>query len=207
MRRITALFVLLLGIVVAVPAQATIISVAALPVSSAGTPAAIIPAPTFALDAVAINTGMEGFDENQSFPTTIPHTTDSGWVIPAGTTVNSHMIFLNRTGTLPLSHGGVVWTFRYPIIGVMSDVGGTLEAFSSELGNPGTTYPGAFPFRGLESDDSYTVSGNTITVSMNVTEPGDWIRVVTAPEPSTILLLGLGLVGLAIGLRKRGKKS
>lgn len=47
------------------------------------------------------------------------------------------------------------------------------------LGAPGTFYPGAFPDRGLEANDSYLVSGNAITVNMNVAQPGDWIRVVT----------------------------
>jgi hypothetical protein len=46
----------------------------------------------------------------------------------------------------------------------------------------------------------------SINVGMLVTEPGDWIRVVTeaqsVPEPSTMLLLGLGIIGVAVCTRK-----
>ena len=61
----------------------------------------------------------------------------------------------------------------------------------------------AAPFgaRGLEPHDSYLVAGNQITVSMAVWEPGDWIRVVTMPEPATLGLMLLG--GLALLRRKR----
>lgn len=70
-----------------------------------------------------------------------------------------------------------------------------------------------FGARGIEGNngpfgpfpkDGYLISldGRSITVGMSVTEPGDWLRVVTrrVPEPTTVLLLGLGL--LAIGFRQ-----
>jgi hypothetical protein len=69
---------------------------------------------------------------------------------------------------------------------VIADKDGLLLAESDFLGTPGTTYPGAFPSRGLESNDGggvlregYKVSGNSITVGMTVAQPGDWIRVIT----------------------------
>ncbi len=44
------------------------------------------------------------------------------------------------------------------------------------------------------SGDGYAIlAPNQLRVSMLVTEPGDWIRVVTVPEPATLLLLGTGL--------------
>lgn len=50
---------------------------------------------------------------------------------------------------------------------------------------------------------------------MRVTEPGDWIRVVTAssgaqsmPEPATMILLGIGLGSVgAVALKKRQRNK
>ena len=53
-----------------------------------------------------------------------------------------------------------------------------------------------FPARGLESNDSYSIAGSSITVSMGVTEPGDWIRVITrVPEPTSLAPVGAGFAG------------
>ena len=178
----------------------------------------IIAAPLSALDDIAFNLGMQGFDEARGVLTTVPHTHDFG-VIEAGTLVDSHMIFLNSPLDWYLSHSDVVWTFSGKIIGVMSDCWGYLEADSTfELGAPGTNYtvpftlpdfdsgPAApFPLRGMEEgQDSYTLLGpSTLRVNMMVTEPGDWIRVVTVvPVPGAVLLGMLGLVVAGLKLRK-----
>jgi hypothetical protein len=103
----------------------------------------------------------------------------------------------------------VVWTFDGPVLMVFSDIGGTGEASTNALlGLPTTTYPGAFANRGLETNDGFMVSGNTLSVWMQVTEPGDWIRVVTRGEcgvpdsGQTLGLFGLALAGLAAACRK-----
>jgi hypothetical protein len=130
----------------------------------------------------AENDHQQAFDERQGVLLTEPLAVDGG-TIAAGKRVNSHMIFLNTPGLLHVSDPGEVWTFDGPVLGVMSDPNGALEFASTPiLGDPNTTYPDhTFFARGLEDNDSYVVGGNEITVSMQVVEPGDWIRVVTAP--------------------------
>ena len=221
---LSASLLLLCAAMLPVPAAALLISASG-PTSNLGTAAMIIAAPAHSLDDMVTNSGMQGFNEAQGVLTTVAHTTDGG-IIAAGTLVNSHMIFLNSAGGTSLFHYGVSWTFDGMIIGVMSDQSGTLEAASTfELGNPATNYTTTFPgsgpaapfnARGLEtnngtglgSGDGYTLlDPYTIRLGMFVTEPGDWIRVVTVadpvPEPSTILLLGSGLIGLVVYRKKR----
>lgn len=129
----------------------------------------------------AENTAQQAFDEAQDVTLSAPLRCDDGVVIPAGTRVNSHMIFLNTPDSGTTYDNGVTWEFDGDVICVMSDADGNLEAASNaELGAPGTTYPGAFAARGMENADTYQINGNEITVDMGVSEPGDWIRVVTA---------------------------
>jgi hypothetical protein len=225
MPRFSAYFFILLFLLgFALNANAALVSVTG-PNSSAGAASAIIPPPTDVLDDIVTNTGMQGFNEVLNVTTTVAHQIDGG-SIAAKTRVDSHMIFLNSDGDTAIAHYNVVWKFATPIIGVMSDKGGTFEANSTfELGNPLTNYtvttptsgPAApFNARGLEGVgdptmmDGYSIGGinnDELTVGMLVTEPGDWIRVVTnaVPIPSSILLLGSALICLA-GIRRKSKK-
>ena len=150
----------------------------------------IIAAPTSVEDDYppgAENDHQQGFNEKQGVLLAAPLEVDDSVFIPAGTVVSSHMIFLNTHPRINVSETST-WTFDGPILGVMSqDLYGDLEFASTPiLGAVGTTYPDPlvpFPLRGLEvggGGDSYAVDGNQITVTMNVGEPGDWIRVVTA---------------------------
>lgn len=192
-KKLIIVSVLAVVFVAANQTNAAIVSVSG-PPSSAGVLPVIIPAPANILNSVVSNLGMEGFNEAQDVMTTVAHGIDSGGPIPAGTLVDSHMIFLNKPDDIGggLSHIRVVWTFDGPVIGVMSDGGGFLEAASTfELGAPGTNYTvgpagqvAPYPARGMEGGDSYTVAGNQITVNMGVSQPGDWIRVITlSPIP------------------------
>jgi hypothetical protein len=141
----------------------------------------IIPAPKSVIDNApgAENKAQQAFNEAQNVVLPAPVKCDNKVVLSKGARVNSHMIFLNTKGKTQVTDTQI-WTFDGPIVCVMSDGPGSLEAASNVvLGAAGTTYPGGFTARGLEDNDAYSVSGNKIKVKMTVTEPGDWVRVVT----------------------------
>jgi len=175
----------------------------------------IIPAPSSVIDDApgATNTHQQGFNERQNVlllsDISVDAASPAGSTIHAGTWVDSHMIFLNTSGSTAASDTQT-WTFDGLVLGVMSDGHGNLEAATSAiLGAVGTTYPGAFNARGFESNDWWSVVGGgyALRVKMNVTEPGDWIRVVTAsspvPEPASLALLAAGAAFVAWRRRRR----
>ncbi len=196
-------------VLAASPAQAVLMSVVG--------GGSIIGAPVDVSDDAATNNQQQGFNEAQGITLGIALGVNGG-TIAAGTKVNSHMIFLNTKGNTNVSHFNVDWTFSGKILGVMSDIHGTLEAASNALlGAAGTTYPGGFNNRGLEGTYggstgtgggdmySFLAGSNVLTVGMHVTEPGDWIRVVTAvPLPAALPLYGAGIAVLGfMGWRRR----
>jgi hypothetical protein len=112
------------------------------------------------------------------------------------------MIFLNVPDCAPglgcgASDVGRTWTFDNAVICVMSNFNGSLEVASSPLlGAPGTIDPAApFHARGMEGNDGYVVAGSSITVTMRVSQPGDWIRVITQSCQNTSILKGSGIEG------------
>lgn len=190
-------------------ASAAIVSVNDV-LSSDGDAAAIISAPASVEDDTTTNTAQQGFNEKQNVTVTTAFNYDGG-SLTVGDVVDSHMIFLNSDGNGGLTHNGVEWTFSGNIIGVMLDAGGLDEAASNdEFGAMGTLYPGAFGARGLEGNDSVSIAGNVLTVNMRVTEPGDWIRVITEASPVPVpaglplVLTGLGVFGF---MRNRKRKA
>lgn len=188
-RLLLAAVVVAIAVLTAANAEITNVSAG---LSSAGTaPAILATPPTDVLNNTVTNTGQQGFNEAKVV-TTVAHAIDGG-SIPAGILVNSHMIFLNAPDGDPetVTHTGVEWTFSQPILGVMKDSMGQQEADSTfELGAPGTNYTvpvdQAAPFtaRGMEGGDSTSIAGNVLTVTMQVVQPGDWIRVVTCAQGS-----------------------
>lgn len=192
--------------------------------SSEGVAAAIIAAPADASDDAAFNFGIQAFNEVIGHVLAADLMVDGG-IVAAGTRVDSHMIFLNSgpgNSNQLIEHGAggnqnaAEFTFNADIVGVMSNSNGSLEVASSAfLGAAGTTYPGSpFAARGLEGNpfdntlnDWYQVAGSVISLGMRVTEPGDWIRVVTVstvPIPAALPLLGGGLAALGfMGWRRK----
>ncbi|MGK7925352.1 MAG: PEP-CTERM sorting domain-containing protein [Spirulina sp.] len=153
---------------------------------------------------------MLGFDEKQNVLLTEDLAVDGG-IIAAGTRVSSHMIFMNTPGNKWLRKDNVRWEFDGNILGVMSDGPGNLEAASNDiLKAEGTLYPSKLLARGLDPDsvdDYFEVGPNTLAVTMTVTEPGDWIRVVTVadvPEPVSLLsLLAISALGGSSLLKRK----
>ncbi len=183
------------------------------PGTSTGVFAAEIAAPLSATNNTVTNIAMQGFEEKQGVLLSSNLNVDNnskmsnGGIVSAGQMVNSQLIFLNGATGHFLRQENVLWTFDGEILGVMSDGQGTLEVNSTALlGAVGTIYPSSgFNARGLEGNlsshnDTYSVSGNTLTTSFFVTQPGDWIRVITAftdPDPANI---GVGVVPLPAAL-------
>ncbi|MFV0475721.1 MAG: VPLPA-CTERM sorting domain-containing protein [Pikeienuella sp.] len=192
--------------------------------SSRGVAASIIEAPADANDDAAFNDAIQAFNEVQGY-TLLGDLMVDGGIIAAGTRVDSHMIFLNSgpgNSRAPISHGAgsnrnaASFTFDGDILGVMSASNGALEVASNDfLGLAATLYPvSPFSARGMEgnpldgrmNDDWYSVLADTITLGMNVTEPGDWVRVVTVsqvPVPAALPLFLTGLAGLGYAARRR----
>ncbi len=166
----------------------------------------VIPAPESVVDDAsdggAENEQPQAFDEAQGVVLEEEVSCDEG-SLSAGTKVNSHMIFYNTpVGTPYEVDSDRVWEFDGNIICVMSDQNGLLEEASNDvLGADGTSYPEGFAGRGLEGVDLYTVTDNKITITMAVSEPGDWIRVVTEwvdTEAPTVPVLTWPIDGVII---------
>ena len=199
------------------PASALIVGVST-GLSTFGGTAAIISAPANVGNSIPFNDAMQGFNEQQGFTLGANLSVDGGF-IAGGTVVDSHMIFLNKQDNTfgTLRHLGVIWEFDGIVLGTMSDTNGVLEAASSgDLGATSTTYS-VFNNRGFEGTDTLSFSTAFLTVSMNVTQPGDWIRVITqgtpsnispVPVPAALPLFGTGLAIMGfVGWRRKRKAS
>ncbi len=129
----------------------------------------------------ATNDRQQAFHERQQV-TLLEDVRCTNATIPAGEVVDSHMIFFNTTLLSPVTDANRVWEFDGEVICIMAEPSGLFQALTDNIfGAPGTTYPGPFNLRGLETDgtDSYAISGNTLTLTMTAEQPGDWIRVLT----------------------------
>lgn len=117
---------------------------------------------------------------------------------------DSHFLHLeDYSGVGPFS-GSV--TFSGTIIGVIF-VNLTLDATDALFGAGGTTYPTGYPFRGLNTQSSFGITGNTLKFTLNALSPVPevvQIRVLTHPVPTPATAAVLGLGGLVAARRRRG---
>lgn len=129
--------------------------------------------------------------------------------IPAGTHVASHYIHFDAPPPeLPSNATGTV-RFDADIIGVivLGDGGPTFLDDSDFLGS-GTLYPDGVASRGLEltpNGESFGISPSkrVLSFNLNISIPGDFLRVITLPVPAPGAL-GVGaLAGVGVFVRPR----
>lgn len=187
-------------------------------VSVSGGNGQIIPAVSIQEDTPT-NTHQQGFNEKQSVVLANDITVDAG-TIAAGTTVDSHIIFLNTLHNLWMKDKNT-WEFDGEVLGVMSNKSGSLLKATNDIFAAFDDYftvgkTLTFNAAGLEqnningNNDGYLAYGAMLDLQMVVTEPGDWIRVITAsnlsavPVPAAAFLFAPALLGL-MGLRRKAK--
>ncbi len=134
------------------------------------------------------------FEEAQNFPLEADLTTDDGpmGTIVAGTYVSSYYVAFD-----PSNNADVIGSIQFPgaILGIMTSTS-TLNA-SDTLGNATAIYLNP-SLRGLEGGiDVVSVLGDTLSVDLSASSPGDYLRVVIAGT-SPPLVPALGPFGLVL---------
>ncbi|MBX3378451.1 MAG: PEP-CTERM sorting domain-containing protein [Phycisphaeraceae bacterium] len=120
-----------------------------------------------------------------------------------GGVFDSHFLHLEDYSGVGPFNGSV--TFSGQIIGVIF-VNTTLDSTDASFGAGGTVYPTGYPFRGLNSQSSFSISGNTLNFSLFALSPVPevvQIRVLTHPVPAPGGIAALGLGGLFLSRRRR----
>ena len=139
--------------------------------------------------------------------------------IAGGTEVHSYLVHTDRATVGGISYYGGSIHFENPILGVITS-DSFLDLTDGILGLD-IAYPTGLRFRGSTEgpnskddgiSDLITLSSDRQTLTFDI-GVGDWmdqVRVLTAvtavPEPSTALLVGMGLFGLAAA-RRRGSRT
>jgi hypothetical protein len=160
-------------------------------------------------------------DVNITLPGTYAYSTGhSPGAIAAGTQVNSYLLHTDRATNDVISYYGGSVTFEQQILGVI--ISDSFLDLTDGLLGLDIVYPTLLQYRGAAEgpqskdvgiSDFITLSGDLKTLTLDIGVGGwmDQVRVVTAvgavPEPSTGVLLGLGLLGLAARQRRSAKAS
>lgn len=119
-------------------------------------------------------------------------------VVPAGTVISSHYVHFDSPANTSASASGSI-RFDGDIIGVIC-IGDTASDHfldDSDFLSAGTLYGDGIDARGMElsNNEFFRISSDRrgIEFSMRISNPGDFIRVVTVPAPSVAALGGLGI--------------
>ncbi|MEM7081777.1 MAG: dockerin type I domain-containing protein [Pseudomonadota bacterium] len=151
-----------------------------------------IPAPVVLPNNAYNDDNVRAFNEQQDVTLTSNislHVAASGLdssILGPGSVVSSHYIIYDPSATEEVEASV---TFDEPILGVMIYNEG-FNITDPVLGNPGTAYD--IGSQELESPDTVTISGDTVSFFLRTVSPGDAIRVITGvdPEPGTTVCVG-----------------